>query len=52
MRLEGNVKESPCLMEPLIGPWIQRVGDVPEATGICYHVVGHWGKRNTLGAPV
>jgi hypothetical protein len=44
MLLEGNVKESPCLMEPLVGPWIQHVGDVPEVIGSHCHVVGHVGE--------
>ena len=49
--LEGNVKEPPCLMEPLVVLRIRRVGDVSEATGGGYHVVGRVGEAQRAGHP-
>ena len=49
--LEGNVKEPPCLMEPLVVLRIRRVGDVSEATSGGYHVVGRVGEAQRAGHP-
>jgi hypothetical protein len=42
--LEGDAKELPCLVQPLVGHWVWHVGDVLQmASGGC-HAVGHVGE--------
>jgi hypothetical protein len=49
--LEGDVKEPPCLMQPLIGLQVQHVRDVLQTASSGHHVVGRASAAQHVGSP-
>jgi hypothetical protein len=51
LQFEGDVKEPPCLMEPLVGLWVRGIRDVLEVAGSDRHVVGYAGEAQYARSP-